>query len=73
MPTVQLFATCLGDLVFPEAVGDAETLLREAGFDVEFPRRAGLLRAAGVQLGPSAAARRVARTFVRAFSRSRRS
>ena len=39
MPTVQLFATCLGDLAFPEAVADAETLLRQAGFEVEFPAR----------------------------------
>ena len=38
MPPVQLFATCLGDLVLPEAVADAETLLREAGFEVDFPR-----------------------------------
>ena len=38
MATVQLFATCLGDLVFPDAVADAEALLREAGFEVEFPR-----------------------------------
>ena len=35
-----------------DAVADAETLLREAGFEVEFPERAGLLRPARVQLGP---------------------
>ena len=34
---VQLFATCLGDLVLPDAVADAELLLREAGFRVELP------------------------------------
>ena len=34
---VQLFATCLGDLVFPDAVADAEALLRGAGFELEFP------------------------------------
>ena len=37
--TVQLFATCLGDLVFPTAVTDAEALLREAGHEVVFPRQ----------------------------------
>src|SRR3990172_5103322 len=37
MERVQLFATCLGDLLFPDAVSDAETLLRDAGFEVEFP------------------------------------
>lgn len=35
---VQLFATCLGDLVCPDAVADAELLLREAGHDVVFPK-----------------------------------
>ena len=39
VPPVQLFATCLGDLVFPDAVTDAATLLERAGFEVEFPRR----------------------------------
>ena len=34
---VQLFATCLGDLLFPEAVADAEQLLRRAGYEVGFP------------------------------------
>ena len=38
MAAVQLFATCLGDLIFPDAVADAEALLREAGSEVEFPR-----------------------------------
>jgi L-lactate dehydrogenase complex protein LldE len=37
MATVQLFATCLGDLAFPQAVSDAETLLRQAGDEVELP------------------------------------
>ncbi len=53
MPTVQLFATCLGDLAFPDAVFDAEALLREAGFEVFFPDDAGLLRTAGLQRGAS--------------------
>jgi L-lactate dehydrogenase complex protein LldE len=66
---VQLFATCLGDLIFPEAVTDAETLLRDAGFDVAFPRAQVCCGQPAFNSGHHAAARRVARTFVRAFSR----
>jgi len=66
---VQLFATCLGDLVFPEAVADAETLLREAGYEVELPRGQVCCGQPAFNSGHRAAARRVARTFVRAFSR----
>ena len=74
MPTVQLFATCLGDLVFPEAVADAEALLRQAGFEVEFPRAAGVLRPAGVQLraprgGPARRALVRARVLARGADR----
>ena len=69
MPAVQLFATCLGDLLFPEAVEDAETLLREAGFEVEFPRGQVCCGQPAFNSGHRRAARRVARTFVRAFSR----
>ena len=53
MERVQLFVTCLGDLLFPDAAADAELLLRHAGFDVDFPEATGVLRAAGVQLRPS--------------------
>jgi L-lactate dehydrogenase complex protein LldE len=67
--TVQLFATCLGDLFFPEAVADAETLLREAGFEVAFPRKQVCCGQPAFNAGHRRAARRVARTFVRAFSR----
>lgn len=67
---VQLFATCLGDLVFPDAVGDAETLLREAGFRVELPSRQVCCGQPAFNSGHHAAARRVARTFTKAFSRS---
>jgi L-lactate dehydrogenase complex protein LldE len=70
MPVVQLFATCLGDLVFPEAVADAETLLRRAGFEVEFPSRQICCGQPAFNSGHRRAARRVARTFARAFSRS---
>ena len=69
MPAVQLFATCLGDLVFPGAVADAETLLRRAGFEVEFPSRQVCCGQPAFNSGHRAAARRVARTFVRSFSR----
>ncbi len=67
---VQLFATCLGDLVFPDAVGDAESLLRDAGFRVEFPARQVCCGQPAFNAGHHAAARRVARTFAKAFSRS---
>src|SRR5438309_4387745 len=66
---VQLFATCLGDLFFPDAVADAEALLREAGFEVEFPRAQVCCGQPAFNAGHRRAARRVARTFARAFSR----
>ena len=69
-PGVQLFATCLGDLVFPEAVADADVLLREAGFEVELPRRQVCCGQPAFNSGHRKAARRVARGFVKAFSRS---
>ena len=69
MERVQLFATCLGDLVFPEAVADAEALLREAGFEVVFPPGQICCGQPAFNAGHRRAARRVARTFVRAFSR----
>jgi L-lactate dehydrogenase complex protein LldE len=69
MPSVQLFATCLGDLAFPQAVADAETLLRQAGYDVEFPARQVCCGQPAFNAGHRRAAGRVARSFVRAFSR----
>jgi L-lactate dehydrogenase complex protein LldE len=69
MPADQLFETCLGDLAFPEAVEDAEKLLRAAGYDVVFPRRQVCCGQPAFNSGHHAAARRVAKTFVRAFSR----
>jgi L-lactate dehydrogenase complex protein LldE len=65
---IQLFATCLGDLVFPDAVADAEQLLREAGYDVRFPRGQVCCGQPAFNAGHRSAARRVARTFTRAFS-----
>ena len=64
---VQLFATCLGDVVFPEAVADAERLLRDAGCDVDFPRTQICCGQPAFNAGHRRAARRVARSFVRAF------
>lgn len=69
MATVQLFATCLGDLAFPQAVADAESLLRRAGFEVAFPARQVCCGQPAFNSGHRAAARRVARSFVKAFSR----
>lgn len=70
MPSrVQLFATCLGDLIFPEAVADADLLLREAGFVVEVPPRQVCCGQPAFNSGHHKAARRVARTFAKAFSR----
>ncbi len=67
--TVQLFATCLGDLFFPDAVADAESLLRESGFEVVFPRSQVCCGQPAFNAGHRRAARRVARTFTHAFSR----
>jgi L-lactate dehydrogenase complex protein LldE len=69
MHAVQLFATCLGDLAFPDAVADAEALLRRAGYDVEFPTRQVCCGQPAFNSGHRAAARRVARSFAKAFSR----
>jgi L-lactate dehydrogenase complex protein LldE len=69
MPAVQFFATCLGDLAFPEAVADAEALLRRAGFEVVFPRKQVCCGQPAFNSGHHSAARRVGRSFVRAFSR----
>ena len=69
LKSVQLFATCLGDLVFPAAVADAATLLKDAGFRVEFPARQVCCGQPAFNAGHRAAARRVARAFARAFDR----
>jgi L-lactate dehydrogenase complex protein LldE len=68
---VQLFATCLGDLLFPEVVADTELLLQEAGYQVDFPPEQVCCGQPAFNAGHRSAARRVARTFVRAFSRAR--
>lgn len=69
MARVQLFTTCLGDLFFPEAVADAEALLLGAGLEVEVPRGQICCGQPAFNSGHHAAARRVAKTFVRAFDR----
>ena len=66
---VQLFATCLGDLLLPEAVADAETLLRDAGHDVAFPPDQTCCGQPAFNAGHREAAARVARQFTRAFAR----
>jgi L-lactate dehydrogenase complex protein LldE len=66
---VQLFATCLGDLLFPDAVRDAEALLRAAGLDVVVPERQVCCGQPAFNSGHRRAAARVARTFTRAFAR----
>lgn len=66
---VQLFATCLGDLVLPEAVADAEALLLQAGHEVVYPAAQVCCGQPAFNAGHRRAAARVARTFVRAFSR----
>lgn len=65
---VQLFPTCLGELVLPEAVEDARALLTGAGFDVVTPQGAVCCGQPAFNAGHRAAARRVAKTFVRAFA-----
>lgn len=67
---VQLFATCLGDLVLPDAVADAERLLRAAGHEVVVPPGQVCCGQPAFNAGHRAAARRVGRTFARAFSRA---
>jgi L-lactate dehydrogenase complex protein LldE len=68
MSRIQLFATCLGDLVFPDAVADAASLLQDAGFEVDFPRAQVCCGQPAFNAGHRRAARRVARTFARAFA-----
>lgn len=69
-PRVQLVATCLGDLVFPGVVADAEALVRACGVEVEFPAAQVCCGQPAFNAGHRRAARRVAGTFARAFSRS---
>ncbi|HVH51906.1 MAG TPA: (Fe-S)-binding protein, partial [Gaiellaceae bacterium] len=71
MTRVQLFATCLGDLIFPDAVADAEALLRAAGCEVEFPRGQTCCGQPAFNAGHHRAAGRLARTFARVFSYDR--
>ena len=66
---VQLFATCLGDLAFPDAVVDAAFLLQAAGCAVDFPAAQVCCGQPAFNAGHRGAARRVGRSLVRAFSR----
>lgn len=67
---VQLFATCLGDLIFPQAIVDAAALLAACGVEAEFPSAQVCCGQPAFNAGHRSAARRVARTFARAFSHS---
>lgn len=66
---VQLFATCLGDLFFPDAVRDAEALLADAAVEVEFAPKQVCCGQPAFNAGHRKAARRVARTFEKSFTR----
>ncbi|MGI9657632.1 MAG: (Fe-S)-binding protein [Gaiellaceae bacterium] len=68
MARVQLFATCLGDLFFPDAVRDADAMLRDAGVEVTFVRQQVCCGQPAFNSGHRKAAARVARTFQKAFS-----
>ena len=67
MKRVQLFATCLGDMFFPTAVRDAESILVAAGIEVIFPKGQVCCGQPAFNSGHRGAARRVARTFRKAF------
>lgn len=67
---VQLFATCLGDLLFPDAVADAVVLLEAAGCEVEFPRAQTCCGQPAFNAGHRRAAARLQRQFARAFTAS---
>ena len=67
MARVQLLTTCLGDLLFAEAVADTERLLRQAGFDVDVPPGQVCCGQPAFNAGHRGAARRVARTVERSF------
>jgi L-lactate dehydrogenase complex protein LldE len=66
---IQLFATCLGDLLLPDAVADAEALMRTAGHEVVFPSTQTCCGQPAFNAGHREAAARVARQFTRAFTR----
>jgi L-lactate dehydrogenase complex protein LldE len=65
---VQLAATCLGDLIYPAAIADAVSLLEACGVAVEVPAAQLCCGQPAFNAGHRSAARRVARTFARAFS-----
>jgi L-lactate dehydrogenase complex protein LldE len=65
---VGLFATCLGDAVYPEVVRDSERVLRAAGADHSPVRGATCCGQPAWNSGFVADARRVARTTLRAMT-----
>jgi L-lactate dehydrogenase complex protein LldE len=66
---VALFATCLGDQVFPETVWSACSLLEQAGHTVEFPAAQTCCGQPALTAGAPEAAARLARHFVDTFER----
>lgn len=64
---IQLFATCLGDLLFPGAVADAASLLEAAGCEIVFPHAQTCCGQPAFNAGHRRAADRLARQFARAF------
>ena len=65
---VQLAATCLGDLLYPTVIADAVSLLEACGVAVEVPAAQICCGQPAFNAGHRSAARRVARTFARAFT-----
>lgn len=66
-PQVALFATCLGDQFFAEAVADAVRLLRHLGVEVAFPREQTCCGQPSFNAGHSSQARRMALHTIRVF------
>jgi L-lactate dehydrogenase complex protein LldE len=64
---VALFATCLGDQVFPETVWSACSLLEQAGHTVEFPTAQTCCGQPALTGGAPEAAARLARHYVDTF------
>src|SRR5262245_25016687 len=69
MERVPLFAPCLGALLCPAARADAERLVRDGRFEVDFPASQICCGQPAFNSGHRGPARRVAKTFAKAFSR----
>lgn len=67
MRTVSLCATCLGDVLFPQAVAATVRVLRRTGVRVDFPYGQTCCGQPAYNAGYHAEARRLARQTIRAF------